>query len=205
LFDLGQLTIPAGQSTAQYQLSVEALDPNWSRRGAVCSDTSDALGFFRSGCLTIQSGSNVEQDILMLQSEVAQAHPGSGTSYATPGALPLEGDGVVDFGYGSTIFSNLRSKQPTASVSVIAVDETDSHGIQAAACHRMWQLSDESGIPRLHPPPRIQFGDVCMSRLDAQFSVSVRSGWRGRLPRRREARLLLPARLLYSDTVTRRA
>ena len=29
-FDLGQLVIPTGQTIAQYQLSVEALDPNWS-------------------------------------------------------------------------------------------------------------------------------------------------------------------------------
>jgi len=29
-FDLGQLTIPTGQTAAQYQLAVEALDPAWS-------------------------------------------------------------------------------------------------------------------------------------------------------------------------------
>ncbi len=36
-FDLGQLTIPAGQTIAEYQLSVEALDPDWvSGRRTVC-------------------------------------------------------------------------------------------------------------------------------------------------------------------------
>ena len=39
-FDLGQLMIPTGQTIAQYQLSVEALDANWSLgRRTVCPRT----------------------------------------------------------------------------------------------------------------------------------------------------------------------
>ncbi|MGA8067199.1 MAG: hypothetical protein WCA47_07700 [Terriglobales bacterium] len=208
LFDLGQLTIPAGQSTAQYQLSVEALDPNWSQGVEPYAPTQvTPSGSFAPVVVTIQSGSNVEQDILMLQSEVAQAHPGSGTSYATPGALPLGGGwGSWISGYGSTDFFEFTVQaNRTASVSVIAVDETGQPTeSKLQPVIGMWQLSDESGNPApASTASAFNSETFGMSRLDAQFSVS--GAFRvGVADYRGDGRpdYFYQARLLYSDTVT---
>ena len=48
-FDLGQLTIPTGQTTAQYQLSVEPLDPLWSM-GVEPYAPTQVTPFLRSRC-----------------------------------------------------------------------------------------------------------------------------------------------------------
>ena len=57
-YDLGQLTIPAGQTSAQYQLSVEALDPNWSMGVEPYGPTQvTPSGSFVPVVLTLQNGS----------------------------------------------------------------------------------------------------------------------------------------------------
>jgi len=64
-FDLGVLPIPDGGGTAQYQLSVEALDPIWS--AGVCPyDTSQVApsGTFQPIVVTVSAGGDFEQDIL---------------------------------------------------------------------------------------------------------------------------------------------
>ena len=49
-FDLGELMIPTGQTTAEYQLSVEALDPDWSMGvEPYAPNAGDALGLVRAG------------------------------------------------------------------------------------------------------------------------------------------------------------
>ena len=65
-FDLGGLPIPNGASTAQYQLSVEALDPLWS--AGVCPyDPAQVApsGTFQPIVVTVSAGGEFEQDILM--------------------------------------------------------------------------------------------------------------------------------------------
>ena len=84
-FDLGQLTIPTGQTIAQYQLSVEALDPRWSTGVAPYGPAQVApSGSFAPVVVTVVGGSNDERDILMLQNEIAQSHTGTGSTYAQP-------------------------------------------------------------------------------------------------------------------------
>src|SRR6266851_4221190 len=91
-FDLGQLMIPTGQTIAQYQLTVEALDANWSLGVEPYVLTQVApSGLFAPVVVTVTNRANVERDILMLQDEIAQAHPGSGSTYANPAALPQGG------------------------------------------------------------------------------------------------------------------
>src|ERR1039458_6403797 len=78
-FDLGQLTIPTGQTIAQYQLSVEALDPNWSLGIEPYAPTQvTPSGLFAPVVVTVANGSNAERDILMLQDETAYMHPATG-------------------------------------------------------------------------------------------------------------------------------
>ena len=207
-FDLGQLVIPTGQSIAQYQLSVEALDASWSLGVESYAPTQVApSGSFAPVVVTVTNGANVPRDILMLQNEIAQAHPGSGSTYANPAALPQGGGwGSWISGYSSADwfeFTALANR--TASVSVTALDETGQPTeTKLLPVIGIWQLSDQSGNPApASTPSAFNSTTWGMSRLDAQFTVSdtFRVGvadFRG------DGRpdYFYRASLLYSDTVT---
>jgi hypothetical protein len=65
-FDLGGLPIPNGASTAQYQLSVETLDPLWSAGVCPYDPAQVSLsGTFQPVAVTVNAGGSFEQDILM--------------------------------------------------------------------------------------------------------------------------------------------
>src|SRR6267378_209376 len=207
-FDLGQLVIPTGQSIAQYQLSVETLDANWSLGVEPYAPTQVVpSGSFAPVVVTVTNGSNVPRDILMLQNEIAQAHPGSGSTYANPAALPQGGGwGSWISGYSSTDWFQFTAQaNRTASVSVTALDETGQPTeTKLLPVIGIWQLSDQSGNPA-PASTTSAFNSTTwgMSRLDAQFTVSdtFRVGvadFRG------DGRpdYSYRASLLYSDTVT---
>ncbi len=207
-FDLGQLPIPTGQTIAEYQLSVEALDPYWSSGVESYGPTQVmSSGTFAPVVVTVTNGSNTERDILMLQTEIAQTHPGSGSTYANPAALPQGGAwGSWISGYGSVDFFQFAAQaNRTASVAVTALDENGAPTeTKLLPVIGMWQLSDETGNPA--PASTLSafnsptFG---MSRLDAQFSATdtyrlAVADFRG------DGRpdYFYQAALLYSDTVT---
>ena len=206
-FDLGQLTIPAGQTIAQYQLSVEALDPNWSLGVEPYAPAQVApSGVFAPVVVTVSSGSNAERDILMLQDEIAQTHPGSGSTYANPAALPQGGAwGSWISGYGSTDWFEFTAQaNRTVSVWVTALDETGQPTeAKLAPVIGIWQLSDLSGNPApASTPSPFNSATFGMSRLDAQFTAS--GAFRvGVADYRGDGRpdYFYHASLLYSDTV----
>jgi len=207
-FDLGQLTIPTGQTIAEYQLSVEAINPNWSWGIEPYAPTQVVpSGTFAPVVVTVTNGSNAERDILMLGSAIAQTHPGTGSTYTTPAALPLGGGwGSWLSGYGATDWFEFTAQaNRTASVAVTAIDEagnpTESKLLPIIG---IWQLSDQSQNPAPASTPSafnsMTFGTT---RLDAQFfsSESYRVGvadYRG------DGRpdYFYQASVLYSDTVT---
>ena len=207
-FDLGQLVIPTGQTIAQYQLTVEALDAIWNVGVEPYAPTQAApSGSFAPVVVTVTNGSNVERDILMLQNEIAQAHPGSGSTYALPAALPKGGGwGSWISGYNSADWFEFTAQaNRTASVSVTALDETGQPTeTKLLPVIGIWQLSDQSGNPA--PASTASAFNTTiwgMSRLDAQFTVTdtFRVGvadFRG------DGRpdYFYRAILLYSDTVT---
>ncbi len=207
-FDLGQLTIPAGQNLAQYQLSVEALDPEWSPGVEPYAPTQVApSGSFAPVVVTVTSGSNAERDILMLQDETAQTHPGSGSTYANPAGLPQgSGWGSWISGYGSADFFEFAAQaNRTASIAVTALDESGTPTeAKLFPVIGIWELSDQSGDPApASTPSAFNSNTFGMTRLDAQFSVSetFRVGvadFRG------DGRpdYFYRASILYSDTVT---
>jgi hypothetical protein len=207
-FDLGELQIPTGQAIARYQLTVEGLDANWSTGLVPYAPTQvTPSGSFAPVVVTIQNGSNVERDILMSGDEVAQTHPGSGSTYANPAMLPMGGAwGSWMSGYGSTDWFEFTAQaNRTASVAVTAVDESGAATeSKLAPVIGIWELSDQSGNPA---PAATNFAfntvNKGMSRLDAQFGTSemYRVGvadFRG------DGRpdYFYQASLLYSDTVT---
>jgi hypothetical protein len=207
-FDLGPLPIPAGQTIAQYQLSVEALDPNWSLGMTSYGPTQvTPSGSFAPVVVTVTNGSNAERDILMLQDEIAAVHPGSGSTYAIPAALPQGGAwGSRISGYGSADFFQFQAQaNRTASVVVTALDEagvpTENKLLPVIG---MWQLSDTSGNPApASTPSAFNTISPATTRLDAQFGASdtfrvAVADMRG------DGRpdYFYQANLLYSDTVT---
>ena len=208
LFDLGQLTIPAGQTTAQYQLSVEALDANWSMGVEPYAPTQvTPSGSFAPVVVTVSNGSNAERDILMLQDAIAQTHPGSGSTYASPAALPAGGAwGSWISGYGgSDWFEFTAQANRTASVAVTALDETGQPAeTKLQPVIGIWQLSDQSGNPApASTPSAFNTTTWGMTRLDAQFGAA--DTYRvGVADFRGDGRpdYFYHASLLYSDTVT---
>ena len=197
-FDLGQLFIPPGQTIAEYQLSVEALDPYWSLGVEPYAPAQVApSGAFAPVVVTVTNGSNAERDILMLQNEIAQTHPGSGSTYANPAALPQGGAwGSWISGYGSTDWFEFTAQaNRTASVSVTALDETGQPTEnKLSPVIGIWQLSDKSGNPApASTPSAFNTTDLGAdpSGCAIQRNQYVSSGG-SRLPRRRASRLLLP-------------
>ena len=208
LFDLGQLTIPAGQTTAQYQLTVEALDANWSMGVEPYAPTQvTPSGSFAPVVVTVSNGSNAERDILMLQDAIAQTHPGSGSTYASPAALPAGGAwGSWISGYGGSDWFEFRAQaNRTASVAVTALDETGQPvETKLQPVIGIWQLSDQSGNPApASTPSAFNTTTWGMTRLDAQFGLA--DTYRvGVADFRGDGRpdYFYHASLLYSDTVT---
>jgi hypothetical protein len=207
-FDLGQLPIPQGQTIAEYQLSVEPLDANWSL-GVEPYATSQVApsGSFAPVVVTIQSGSNVERDILLSNSEIVKPHPGSGSTYVTPAVLPQDAAwGSWISGYGSTDWFEFTAQgNRTASISATAIDEmgnpTENKLLPIIG---VWQLSDTSGNPAPASTPfAFNTQTFGVSRLDVQFGAL--DNYRiGVSDLRGDGRpdYFYQANLLYADTVT---
>jgi hypothetical protein len=200
--------IPTGQTIAQYQLSVEPLAPIWSRGIEPYAPSQvTPSGTFAPVVVTVANGSNAERDILMLQDEIAQPHPGSGSTYTSPAALPKGGAwGSWISGYGSADFFQFTAQaNRTASVAVTALDEigqpTEGKLLPVIG---IWQLSDQSGNPApASTPSAFNTITIGMTRLDAQFSATdtyrvAVADYRG------DGRpdYFYQASLLYADTVT---
>ena len=97
-FDLSGLQLPNGGST-QYQLSVEALDPQWSYGvGPYSPDPVSPSGSFQPITVTVSAGSDVQQDILM--TGTAQPLPQSPSSWSAPASLAGGGDWVSSLRQG---------------------------------------------------------------------------------------------------------
>jgi hypothetical protein len=164
-------------------------------------------GSFAPIVVTVPNGSNAEQDILMLQAEIAHPHPGSGSTYANPAALPQGGAwGSWTSGYGSADFFQFTAQaNRTASVAVTALDEagqpTETKLLPVIG---IWELSDESGDPApAATTSAFNSETFAMTRLDAQFNVS--EAFRvGVADFRGDGRpdYFYQANLLYSDSLT---
>lgn len=176
-FDLGGLPIPNGASTAQFQLTLEALDPFWS--SGVCPyDASQVApsGAFQPIVVTVSAGGDVEQDILMSGSAEPVPSWAATETWSAPAPVPSPGDWVGSLsGYGNVGYFLIAAQaNRTLSVAVTALDETGAPSeSKAAPVVGMWTLGDPQGTasPAFTPGPfnAETFG---MSRLDAQVFIS---------------------------------
>jgi hypothetical protein len=208
-FDLAGLQIPNGATSAQYQLSMEAIDPLWSTHAGPYGSTSQVQpsGSAQPILLTVTLGGDVTQNILMQSSAVQTTQWYGQTSFAAPAQLPASGNwaGVLS-GYGDADFFQFSAQaNRTLSVSVNATD--DSHALsesKAAPVIGMWALADPGITPAPANTPSAfnttVFGET---RLDAQilqrtsFRVEI-ADYRGDgRPDYRYA-----ARVLYGDSLT---
>ena len=182
-FDLAGLPIPNGADSAQYQISVEAVDPVWSQwlnpYGPLQVQPS---GTAQSILVTATRGASVQQDILMLGSATEKPDRFEPTSYAVPAAVPPSGEWQGSLsGYGNgDFFSFSGQSNRTLSVEVTALDESSAPSQnKARPVIGMWTLAD----PGTYPAPAntsAPFNTLTagVTRLDAVFlqSTSFRVG-----------------------------
>src|ERR1019366_2113217 len=102
--------------------------------------------------------------------------PGSGSTYASPAALPAGGAwGSWISGYGgSDWFEFTAQANRTASVAVTALDETGQPvETKLQPVIGIWQLSDQTGNPApASTPSAFNTTTWGMTRLDAQFGLA---------------------------------
>jgi hypothetical protein len=173
-FDLAGLVLPNGGS-AQYQLTVEAIDPTWSAHvGPYSTGPVAPSGTAQPITVTVAAGSDVQQDILMGAS--AQPLPPIASSWTSPAALPFGGDWAGSLsGYGNMAYFVFPAQaNRTLSVAVTALDELGNATLtKAQPVIGMWAASDPPGTatPAFTPSPFNQL-PYALTRLDAQVASS---------------------------------
>jgi hypothetical protein len=169
-FDLSGLEFPNGGS-AQYQLSVEAIDSKWSPGVGPYSPGPVALsGSFTPVTVTLTAGTDTAQDILMTATAQPLTQPAS--SWTAPATLPSSGDWQSSLnGYGDISYFSLHAQaNRTLSVAVTALDETGHASlVKAQPVIGMWAASDPQGTapPALTTSP-FNSTTLGMTRLDTQ-------------------------------------
>lgn len=207
-FDLAGLQIPNGATSAQYQLSIEAVDPLWSTHTGPYGTTSQVQpsGSAQPILLTVTLGGDIGQNILMQGSAVKRPQWYGVTSYASPAQLPTTGSwaGVLG-GYGDADFFQFRA-QANRSLSVIvnAIDDLRNPSeSKAAPVAGMWALADPGTSPApANTPSAFNTAVFGETRLDAQILRST--GFRvGIADYRGDGRTdyRYSARVLYGDRV----
>jgi len=207
-FDLGGLPIPNGGSTAQYQLSVEALDPLWS--AGVCPyDYSQVApsGIFAPIVVTVNAGGEFEQDVLMSGSGQAVPPWAATETWSAPAPVLSAGDWVGSLsGYGDVAYFSITAQaNRTLSIAVTALDETGVPSeSKAEPVVGIWASGDPQGTaPPAFTAAPFNSETFGMSRLDAQV-LSTSSFIFGIADLRGDGRpdYSYHAHVLYGDSVT---
>jgi hypothetical protein len=203
-FDLSGLQLPNGGST-QYQLSVEALEAQWSYGvGPYSPDSVSPSGSFLPITVTVSPGSNVQQDMLM--TGTAQPLFQSSSSWATPASPPAGGDWVSSFHFGSVHYFQLPiQSNRTLSITATALDESSRATLlKARPVIGVWAAADPEGTPSpAFTPSPFNSLVLATSRLDAQvlqagtFRIGISDARRDGRPDFR-----YHGRVLYADTLS---
>jgi hypothetical protein len=175
-FDLAGLPLPTG-GTAEYRLSVEALDPDWSAGvESYGPNQVSPSGSFTPIVVTVSAGQDVAQDIWM--SGTAQPVPplSSSATWSEPAAIPLAGDWMGSLsGYGDQPYFLLPVQaNRTLSVAVTALDESGRPtNSKVRPVIGMWNAADPPGtIPSARTTSPFNSTIFGVTRLDAQVNSS---------------------------------
>jgi len=182
-FDLAGLQIPDGESSAQYQLTVEGLDPLWSQPvGPYGPWQVTPSGTFPPVIVTVSEGGDLQQDLVMQGGAVYAANWFTPYSYAQPALMPSGGDWGGSFGsYGDTdYFWFAGQANRTLSVEVTALDESGQPSeTKAQPVIGLWALSDPGESPApANTPSAFNTSSFGVTMLNAELlqSTSFRLG-----------------------------
>ena len=207
-FDLGGLQIPNGGNSAQYQLTVEALDPFWSGTvGPYQPWQVLPSGSAQAITVNVTQGGDVPQDIVMEGSAAQKPDWFGPTTYSSPAALPVAGDwgASLDPYAGLDYFWFPAQANRTLSVLVTALDSFGAPSeSKAQPVIGMWALADPGTFPApANTPSAFNSALFGTTVLNAQIleSTSFRVGI---ADIRGDGRpdYLYHARLLYGDHIT---
>jgi IPT/TIG domain-containing protein len=173
-FDLGGLPIPNGASTAQYQLTVEALDPVWSEGVSPYDDFQVApSGVSQPIVATVSAGGEFEQDLLMAGGAQPVPQWAASETWSAPAMVLSPGDWVGSLsGYGDSAYFLINAQaNRTLSIAVTALDETGAPSeSKLQPVVGIWTLGDPQGTPPpSFTPAPFNSGTFAMSLLDAQI------------------------------------
>jgi hypothetical protein len=176
-FDLAGLEIPGGDS-AGYQLSVEPLDPSVSWRvGPYAPTAVQPSGSAQPITLTIEPGSNVQQDILMTGSAIETAELGEKETFVSPRLLPKTGSWVGSLsGYGDADYFTMSGQSNrTLTVEVTALDDNGQPSIQKAQpVIGMWSLAAPEGtVPPAYTFSPFNSPATGVTQLNAQLLTAT--------------------------------
>ncbi len=206
-FDLAGLQIPNG-SSAQYQLTVEAVDPFWSNTvGPYQPWQVLPSGPSQTVTVNVTLGGDVPQDIVMQGSAAQKPDFFGPTTYNSPAPLPLPGDWTASLDpYGGLdYFWFAAQANRTLSILVTALDQSSAPSeSKAQPVIGLWALSDPGTFPApANTPSAFNSPIFGMTVLNAQLlqSISFRVGIADiRGDGRPDYRY--HARLLYGDHIT---
>jgi len=207
-YDVAGLPIPNGTASAQYQISVEPVDPLWSENVGPYGSTSQVQpsGLVQQFIVNVSLGGDVQQDILMQAGSVQKQQWYQPTSYAAPVPVPPSGNwaGALST-YGTVDFFQFPARgNRTLSVIVNALDDSGALSqSKALPVIGMWALANPGQSPApANTPSAFNTTFPGETRLDAQIlqPTSFRLGiadYRG--DGRPDYRY--NARVFYGDTV----
>ena len=175
-FDLAGLVIPGG-STGQFQLTVEALDSMLSQQvGPYAPYQVLPSGTAQPVTVTLSTGADVQQDILMQCSAIARTDLVGTSTFASPLPVPKSGLWTGDLSsYGEVDYVSLNAQSgQTAVIDVTALDESSQATEQKAQpLIGAWSISDTAGsLPPAVTSSPFNVGDFGVTRLNAQFLSS---------------------------------
>ena len=206
-FDLAGLELPQGNA-AQYQLSVEALDPNWSLPVGPCASGQVApSGSFSPVVVTLSAGADVVQDVWMAGSAVDKDDPHRDETYNDPLPIPKTGAwyGALS-GYGDADYFEFSARaNRTLSIDVTALDEKDQPTqAKARPLIGLWYAGSPAGSsPAVATPMPFNTSISALTQLNVQVlnPVALRLGV---ADLRGDGRpdFHYRAQLLYGDAVT---
>jgi hypothetical protein len=150
-FELAGLQIPNGGNSAQFQLTVETLDPFWSNSvGPYQPWQVQISGSVPPIIVSVTLGLDTQQDIVLQGSALQKADWFKPTNYQSPAPLPIAGDWAAALGpYGNLDyfwFSGQANR--TLAVLVTALDDLGAPSeSKAQPVIGMWALSDPGTYP----------------------------------------------------------
>ena len=173
-FDLAGLEFPTGGNTAQYQLSVEAVDPQWSTLvGPYGPWQVQPSGAATPVVITVTKGNEVAHDIVMTNSAPPAQDHTEPNSFDAPAPVPPGGDFTATLsGYADEDYYRFSGQaNRTLSVEVATANEAGNlTQDKAQPVIGMWSMAAPPGTPPpASTPTSFNTSIFGMTRLDAQL------------------------------------